>query len=164
MNIVLLGLILAVIFALLYVVFNTGSQSKPLDPPQPPAPLQAQLPQAAKPQAPGAANTAPSPNKVVELESGDQAREFLNKKEAGILLVYAPWCGHCKMMMPHYENASNQSKARFARLEGAKAQDFMREKQIRGFPTVFTVNSNGDVNLYQGGRDANSLVAAGNAL
>ena len=158
MNIILLGLILAVIFALLYVVFNTGAQSKPLDPPQPPAQLQA--PQA-KPQPPAAAHAGPT--KVVEIETADQAREFLSKKEAGLLLVYAPWCGHCKMMMPHYDNASLQSSARFARLEGAKAQDFMREKQIRGFPTVFTVNTNGEVNLYQGGRDVNSLIAAGNA-
>jgi thiol-disulfide isomerase/thioredoxin len=149
----------------LYIVFNSGSQSKYLDPPQPPQaaanqqPLQAAPP---KPQAPPPPSSGP--HKVVEIESADQAREFLTKKEAGMLLVYAPWCGHCKMMMPQYEAASNQTTARFARLEGAKAQDFMREKQIRGFPTVFTVNKNGEVAPYQSGRDTNSLVAAANAL
>ena len=162
MNIILLGLILAVIFALLYVVFNSGSQSKALEPPAPP-PSQAAPLQAAKPQPP-APVPASGPHKVVELQTADATREFLAAKEPGILLVYAPWCGHCKMMMPHFEAASNQSPARFARLEGAKAQDFMREKQIRGFPTMFTVNSKGEVNLYQSGRDTNSMVAAAAAL
>lgn len=171
MNVYLAALIVVLVFALLYILFNSGSQSKPIDPPptqqyagqqqqQQPTLGAAQPKPQVTPQPQGPAN-----HKVVELQDGTSTRAFMEQKQAGILLVYAPWCGHCKMMMPNFEAASNEVPlARFARLEGAKAQDFMREKQIRGFPTLFTVNQKGEVAPYQSGRDTVSLANTARAL
>jgi len=159
MSPILIGIILLLVFVVLYMLFNTGSTSKSLDPPvanTPPPSLQASKPAAPEP--------ASVPNKVTELQSADEARAFLAKPEAGILLVYAPWCGHCRSMMADYEAVSNQTQARIARLDGARAQDFMREKEIRGFPTLFTVSAKGVVDRWMGGRDQASLLNGATAL
>lgn len=157
MNTLIIIAILVLVFVLLYMLFNTGSSSKSLEPPVVTAPRPETV--SAKP----VVAAAPSVNKVTELNTGDETKEFLEKGEPGLLLVYAPWCGHCRMMMPDFEAASNETTVRFARLDGAKAQDFMREKEIRGFPTIFTVNAKG-VERYMGGRDKASLLSGAAAL
>jgi thiol-disulfide isomerase/thioredoxin len=157
MNAIVIGIILVLVFVLLYMLFNTGSSSKSLEPPV--ATLQPRPESiSAKPVAPTVAASSTS-NKVIELNTGAEANEFLAKHEGGILLVYAPWCGHCRMMMPDFESASNETAVKFARLDGAKAQDFMREKEIRGFPTLFTVNNKGKSDRWMGGRDKASLLS-----
>ena len=156
MNTLIIIAILVLVFVLLYMLFNTGSSSKSLEPPVVAAPRPETL--SAKPVV--AAATA---NKVTELNTGAETKEFLEKAEPGLLLVYAPWCGHCRMMMPDFEAASNETTVRFARLDGAKAQDFMREKEIRGFPTLFTVSAKG-VERYMGGRDKAALLAGAASL
>lgn len=159
---IVIGIILLLVFVVLYMLFNTGSTSKSLEPPVVSAPPLAAAAPAPKPT--GAVAPSAEPHKVTELQSTDEARAFLTKAEGGILLVYAPWCGHCRSMMPDFESASGQTSVRFARLDGAKAQDFMREKEIRGFPTLFTVNSKGESERWMGGRDRASLLSGAAAL
>ena len=158
MNTLIIIAILVLVFVLLYMLFNTGSSSKSLEPPVVTAPAPRPETVSAKP-----AVAAPTANKVIELNTGAETKEFLEKGDPGLLLVYAPWCGHCRMMMPDFEAASNETTVRFARLDGAKAQDFMREKEIRGFPTIFTTNAKG-VERYMGGRDKASLLSGANTL
>lgn len=160
MNAVWIAALCLLAFVLLFLLLNSGSSSKPLDvPPPAPPPILAAAP---KPQA--AAPAAVTPNRVLDLGSTDAARGFLNAGAPGILLVYAPWCGHCKAMMPAFEAASMQTDVRFARLEGARAQEFMREREIRGFPTIFTVKADNTVERWGGGRDLASLLAGAEKL
>lgn len=100
-----------------------------------------------------------SKTNVVELQSSEDGESFL-AKGPGILMVYAPWCGHCKFMMPAYDDASTQTSVRFARLEGSKAGAFMQKHQIRGFPTIMIVDANNVVTRHMGGRDVASLLSA----
>ena len=131
--------------------------------------------------APNAASASPSPveqlkgapaphasnggsSKVVELQTYEETALFLSKGP-GILLVYAPWCGHCKNMMPAYDGASNVSAlTKFAKVEGSKVPRLMSEHQIRGFPTLLTIKKDGTVERYNSGRDMSSLVSAANTL
>jgi len=94
------------------------------------------------------------PTKVFDLNNESEADAFSD----GILMVYAPWCGHCKNMMPAYDMASTQSKVQFARLEGSKAPGFMQKHEIRGFPTILSVKDK-VISRYSGGRDTASLLA-----
>ena len=103
------------------------------------------------------------PTNVLELQSGDEADGFLSQGPA-ILMVYATWCGHCKNMMPAYDQASTMTSVKFARLEGHKAQQFLQKHGIRGFPTLLTVNRGNELGRHMGGRDIGSLLAAANAL
>ena len=102
-------------------------------------------------------------NKVQELTTLDEVNNFL-ASGPGILLVYAPWCGHCKNMMAGYEIASTLTDVKFARVEGSKVPAFMQAREVRGFPTLFTVAKNGDVQRYASGRDTQSLVNKANEL
>lgn len=121
------------------------------------------------PEIPFIANHAPTlptkenlpqiPSKVVELNTNDEVEQFM-KQGPGILLVYAPWCGHCKHMMPFYDTASTQTNVKFARIEGSKVPNFMNKHQIRGFPTILVVNANQTITRHMGGRDVSSLLSA----
>ena len=133
-------------FLLVAIAYMMYSAPKAL----PPAPSSAPAPLASKPTV--------SNHKVQELTSSEDGDAFL-KGGPGILMAYAPWCGHCKNMMNAFEMASTQSSAKFARLEGQKAADFMRKHEIRGFPTLLVVKNN-EVSKYTGGRDLASLLAA----
>lgn len=181
MNTIIIGVVLLLVFVVLYMLFNTGSSSKSLEPPvvtATPPPTAATATATATEAAPAPVATtasepstkptlpqvAPMAHKVKEIEGADEARAFLATSQAGMMLVYAPWCGHCRSMMTDFEAASVLSPARFSRLDGAKAQDFMREKEIRGFPTIFTVSAKGVVERWMGGRDQASLVAGAAAL
>lgn len=103
------------------------------------------------------------PTNVLELQNGDEADGFLSQGP-GILMVYATWCGHCKNMMPAFDQASTQTGVKFARIEGHKAPQFMQKHGIRGFPTLLTVNRSNELGRHMGGRDLGSLVGAANAL
>jgi hypothetical protein len=125
------------------------------------------LPRASAESASTKPSTSPQtvrPNKVIDLLGNEAADVFLGKKEPGILMAYAPWCGHCKNMMPAFESASTKTNVRFARIEGSSAQLFMQKYEIRGFPTLLTVNKDGVVAKYASGRDETSLVLAAEAL
>jgi thiol-disulfide isomerase/thioredoxin len=99
------------------------------------------------------------PNKVIEIQTAQEATEFL--KEGGLLMVYAQWCGHCKNMMPALEEASNAPGTRIARFEAGKEPKFMAEQAIRGFPTLLTKGTGeGEFPKFNGGRDTQSLIQA----
>lgn len=56
--------------------------------------------------------------------------------------VYAPWCGHCKKLEPHYEAAAEQLKGNvnFGRIDGSKYRSLSMRFSIVGFPTIFHVH------------------------
>jgi len=130
-------------------------------PPSIPAPLSG----GASGSAPAAASGSPvpmtkpasGPNKIIEIQNSQEAHDFL--AQGGLLMIYAPWCGHCKNMMPALEEASNAPNTRVGRFEGGKEPKFMAEQNIRGFPTLLLKGTgSGEYPKYSGGRDAQSLI------
>jgi len=87
------------------------------------------------------------------------------KNKYGLLKVYAPWCGYCQQMeellieiagklKPHgfvvgALNADNQVNKPVAQALG-----------VRGFPTLFLVNKNGEVFNYDGARTGLAITDA----
>jgi thiol-disulfide isomerase/thioredoxin len=102
------------------------------------------------------------PTKVFDLRTEAEAEEFV-AGDKGVLMVYAPWCGHCKNMMPAYDSASLKTPVKFARLEGSNAPAFMAKHQIRGFPTILSVKDK-IISRYNSGRDEASLLAHASSL
>lgn len=149
--------IFAIILVLVLLILLFAFPSKKSDPPTVPfvsqqlrstnaVPTKEQLPQ--------------GPSKVIELQTNEDVEKFTTSEGPGILLVYAPWCGHCKHMMPAYDSASVQTNVKFARVEGSKVPAMMNKHQIRGFPTILVVNANQTVTRHMGGRDVSSLLSA----
>jgi thiol-disulfide isomerase/thioredoxin len=149
---IVIGILLLVLVVLLFAFPSTKTSPPSL----PTVPLQAVNRSI---QLPSKELNSEGPSKVVELQSNDDVEKFTSEGP-GILLVYAPWCGHCKHMMPFFDQASTQTNVKFARIEGAKAPAFMNKHQVRGFPTIFLVNANKTVTRHMGGRDVSSLLAA----
>jgi thiol-disulfide isomerase/thioredoxin len=65
---------------------------------------------------------------------------------SGIILFYAPWCGHCKDMKPIYIQMADKLKGfnvRAFAVNGDKSKDLLRRINpevwgylVRGFPTI----------------------------
>jgi protein disulfide-isomerase A1 len=72
---------------------------------------------------------------------GKQVMELVSKKDKHyVLMVYAPWCGHCKTFMPKYDKAAAHFDAKygdevvFAKMDGTANE--IEGTQVQGFPTV----------------------------
>ena len=144
-------LLLGALIAMLAIVLLNKPTPTPIAPPSTyPIPTASVPPQKTQ---------AVIPNNVVDLQTAAEATEFLIK--GGLVMVYAPWCGHCKNMMPALEEASNAPNTRVGRFEGGKDPKFMQEQAIRGFPTLLTTGTGeGEFPKFQGGRDVQSLIQA----
>ena len=65
--------------------------------------------------------------------------------EASLILVYAPWCGHSKKMLPDYEKVKsefdgqmvNNTKMNILMYNSDVDKDKVKEYGVRGFPSLF---------------------------
>jgi thiol-disulfide isomerase/thioredoxin len=105
---------------------------------------------------------------IDDLQSGEEGRGFVAKPGfKGVLLLHAPWCGHCKVMMPAYEAAATTLKAEgfgVARLQAEQAgAPFLASLDVRGFPTILGVRD-GTTVPYSGARTEAALLEFVRAL
>ena len=100
----------------------------------------------------------------VIVADGEKLNELLESGEGLLINFYAPWCGHCKTMVPAYKEAATTLKESGVRLVAMDGQDhpgIARQLGVRGFPSLKWLKLEGEqlvVAEYQGGRDAASIV------
>jgi len=88
----------------------------------------------------------PAPVKAGEVEVvvGKTFENIVTKTETDTLIVaYAPWCGHCKALLPTWEKLAEKynvegSQLRIAKID-ATANFIPSEFEVRGFPSIFWV-------------------------
>jgi len=104
----------------------------------------------------------PEPAKAGEVEVvvGKTFENTITKTETDTFIVaYAPWCGHCKALLPTWEKLAQKynvagSKLRVAKIDATN--NFVPNNfEVRGFPSIFWVPAGkGDAPLkYEGGRE-----------
>ena len=83
----------------------------------------------------------PKENKgpILEVVGKTFQREVINNDKDVMLVFYAPWCGHCKKLLPEYEKAANKLKENNPKVVLAKmdaTENEIESVEITGFPTI----------------------------
>jgi len=75
---------------------------------------------------------------------------------------YAPWCGHCKKLEPHYKQASETLKKdgiHLAKVDASKEAELAKEHMVQGFPTLTVFKKGVKFEDYSGERTADAIIA-----
>lgn len=98
------------------------------------------------------------PLKVVVGANFDEV--VLNEETNTLLMAHAPWCGHCKSLMPVFEELAehfeDDDKIVIAKMDATKNE--VTTFSVSGFPTLKFFPSNGDMMDYEGGRELDALI------
>ncbi|XP_058825857.1 protein disulfide-isomerase A6 homolog [Topomyia yanbarensis] len=103
-------------------------------------------------------------NDVVELTDSNFDKLVLNSDDVWLVEFFAPWCGHCKNLAPHWAKAASELKGKVklgaldATVHTLKAQQF----GVQGYPTIkYFPGGSKDRDAaqeYDGGRTASDIV------
>lgn len=70
-----------------------------------------------------------------------------------VLIVYAPWCGHCKRSMNDFREAAQKSD-KIRLINSDESPEIVKKYNIRGYPTIMKANGQ----MYTGDRSTNSIL------
>jgi thioredoxin 2 len=79
---------------------------------------------------------------------------------------WAPWCGPCRAMAPHFEEAARRLKhrVRFAKVNSDEEPSIAGRFGIRGIPTLIAFKHGSEIRRQVGGMDLNGLLRWADAL
>uniref|UniRef100_A0A8C0NRE1 Protein disulfide-isomerase A5 n=1 Tax=Canis lupus familiaris TaxID=9615 RepID=A0A8C0NRE1_CANLF len=66
--------------------------------------------------------------------AGDSFRETLKKKKHTLVMFYAPWCPHCKKVIPHFTATADIACAAVDCVK-EKNQDLCQQEAVKAYPT-----------------------------
>jgi len=97
---------------------------------------------------------------VVELTDSNFDKTVLKSDDMWLVEFFAPWCGHCKNLEPHWAEAAEKlkGKMKLGALDATVHNVKSSEYGIKGFPTIKFFH-NGEVSEYDGGRTAADIIA-----
>ncbi|KAM9435977.1 protein disulfide-isomerase A6 [Clarias gariepinus] len=100
---------------------------------------------------------------VIELNPSNFNREVLQSDSLWLVEFYAPWCGHCKSLVPEWKKAATALKGvvKVGAVDADQHKSLGGQYGVRGFPTikVFGANKHKPED-YQGGRSSQAIVEA----
>uniref|UniRef100_A0A158QNB7 Protein disulfide-isomerase A6 homolog n=1 Tax=Haemonchus placei TaxID=6290 RepID=A0A158QNB7_HAEPC len=101
---------------------------------------------------------------VIELTDSNFEKLVLNSKDPWLVEFFAPWCGHCKNLEPHWKAAASQlkGKVKLGALDATVHTLMSTKYGVRGFPTIKYFapgSSDTDAVDYDGGRTTSDIVS-----
>ncbi|KAL0949515.1 hypothetical protein HGRIS_009566 [Hohenbuehelia grisea] len=85
----------------------------------------------------------------------------VNPEPLILVEFFAPWCGHCKALAPHYEEAATALKEKnikVAKVDCVEEPDLCQAQGVQGYPTL-KVFRNGTPTEYSGPRKADGIIS-----
>ena len=75
---------------------------------------------------------------VVVLTDSNFEKTVIKSDDMWLVEFYAPWCGHCKSLAPHWASAATElkGKVKIAKLDATEEKSMANKYGIKGFPTI----------------------------
>ncbi|EGR34764.1 thioredoxin family protein [Ichthyophthirius multifiliis] len=74
-------------------------------------------------------------------------------------MFYAPWCGHCKRLIPTFEELSNaQEKATVFAVDCTVERGICDQFEVKGYPTIYYFSTGYQAHKYKGQRVLDNFI------
>jgi len=102
-------------------------------------------------------------NLVTQIRDENHLNEMANTSPVFVVIVYAPWCGHCQDLQEEVQNASEESETPFVAINADENEWVSNSENldVKGFPTIFRKDENG-FSTHEGGRTQSELLSLAN--